>query len=450
MTPRSPPRYTDKKNRATHSHAETYPIQQCFFFVFDACLAPLYHAATASVPPTVSTTSNPTDPVEGEFTRMFGSLKSLGVPTTDVATREGGGGKERNEEQEKEKKKDLGGSAVSRLRQMFERNNSDSKKTASLQARPLPRRIAAVAVSSIGKHEVIEETVAVVAQASVDAAEEPAALDAAAGVQVPAAGTNAVGIAGGGPVAATVAAVPEPVSDAIETAAGQRVTTIAPVPGAGIEGSTYLLSLGSSTLVPDLSFSASPADQMTDDEPDEVAGAAAAADVEQAVGDEASVTLDGVQTEIEPVMLEADVETEQRVSTSEGLVAEEGVVVSAAATDDESGAGKATPVSIESAGEDVEQTAEELASDDMAPAEVDSANPAGASEAVPSESAGGVESVTIQHPPSVVDQVPEVETAASIVEDPSANAVRVVQPRDRRSMLNLVTSSRLLPLSSIS
>lgn len=127
---------------------------------------------------------------------MFGASKSLGVPTTDGIIQEGVGGKEKNEEQEREEKKDLSGSAVSRLRQMFERNKSDSKKRASLEARPLPRPITALAASSTGEHEVIEETAAA-ASVNTDATGDSVALDATAiaGVQVPAAGTKAVEVA---------------------------------------------------------------------------------------------------------------------------------------------------------------------------------------------------------------------------------------------------------------
>lgn len=119
---------------------------------------------------------------------MFSALKSLGVPTTGTDIRDGTGGKEPKEDQEEQQKKDLGGSAVSRLRQMFERNNSDSKKRASLEARPLPRPMAAPAASSIEEHDVIEDTAAV-------AVEEPVALDSTACVQLPASGAKVDGTA---------------------------------------------------------------------------------------------------------------------------------------------------------------------------------------------------------------------------------------------------------------
>eukprot|EP00903_Cladosiphon_okamuranus_P020150 g18499.t1 len=221
-----------------------------------------------------------------------------------------------------------------------------------------------------------------------------------------------VGIAGGGPVTATVA-VPGPVCDAIETTPDQRAPITAPSPGAGIEGSTPLLSLGSITLVPDLSSSASMADHMSDGNPGEISGEAAP-DVDQAARNDLSVTPDNVLAEVDPVMLGADVEPEQRVSTRDGLVAEEGAVVSAAAADDDSAADKAIPVSPESAGVEIELgTALEV---------VGTVSLIADEGAGVTEGAGGAEPVTIQHSPSAVDQVPEVEAAGSVVEDPSVNA----------------------------
>lgn len=149
----------------------------------------MYPAVTASVPPSVSSASN--DPEGGGNSRVFGASKLLGAPTTGASIREGGGGNEKKQQQRQEKTA-IRSSGVSRLRQMFERNNSDSKKRASLEARPLRRPIAAMAVSSIGEHEVVNNTAAIVAPASVDAAVESVSLDATAGVQLPAVGIHAV------------------------------------------------------------------------------------------------------------------------------------------------------------------------------------------------------------------------------------------------------------------
>ena len=174
---------------------------------------------------------------------MFGALKSLGAPTASGNTHGGPGDKEKKEEQEK--KKDLSGSAVTRLRQMFERNNSDSKKRASLEARPLSRPIAALAVSSIGEHEVIKETAAAVAPTSVDAAGESAAPDTTAGMQLLAAGTKAAGSApvvavekttGAGP-----AATPVPTKEAVSSAAEESYMTVA-VAGAEAQDAPSVLA----------------------------------------------------------------------------------------------------------------------------------------------------------------------------------------------------------------
>lgn len=149
-------------------------------------LPPLYPAVTASVPPSGPSTSSPINAEVGGNSRVLGASKPLGVPTTGASIREGGEGQEKKQEQEqRQDKKYFRSSAVSRLREMFERNNSDSKKRASLEARPLPRRMAAMAVSSIGEHEVIKEAAAIVAPASADAADEPVSLDATVRVQTP-------------------------------------------------------------------------------------------------------------------------------------------------------------------------------------------------------------------------------------------------------------------------
>eukprot|EP00752_Nemacystus_decipiens_P015849 g14159.t1 len=153
---------------------------------------------TASVPSSGSTASNPIDPEEKEHSHELVAPNSLGVPTTVASIRSGGGGKETKREEEpqkKQEKEDLGSSAVSRLRQMFERNNSDSKKRGSLEARTIPRPIATMAVSSIREREVIKETAAVVGLVSVGAAEESASLDATASLQLPAVGPQVLEIA---------------------------------------------------------------------------------------------------------------------------------------------------------------------------------------------------------------------------------------------------------------
>lgn len=176
-----------------------------------------------------------------------------------------------------------------------------------------------------------------------------------------------VTMAGGGAVAATVAAVHEPLSDTIETVADELPRTSAPVSGAGIEGRISLPSAVSAILVPDLSSSASMADQMSGGEPAEVVGAVAAA-VEQAAEDQESGTVNDVQAEVKPVALEGETEPEQPVSASEAL-GENNAVPPAAATDGVSGAGEVMPVSTGSAGVEARQTMEALASDDAAPAE---------------------------------------------------------------------------------
>lgn len=132
---------------------------------------------------------------------------------------------------------------------------------------------------------------------------------------------------------------------------------------------------------------------------------------------------------------------------SDSSVEEEDAGVPAADTDDESGAGEAMTVSTESTGADVEQTVKRLVADDMAPAEIDSGSPAGDGTAWSSEGAETVEPVASQLSSSIVDKVSEVEAAASITEDPSANAVSVVQPGDHRSMRNRSIRSSPLLLS---
>lgn len=91
---------------------------------------------------------------------------------------------------EYKKKADRGGSKVSRLRQMFERNNSDKKKRESLEARPLPMPMAALTASPIHKEPKKIEKVAAVAPVDIGAVGKFGAVDATAGVQVPAGGTE--------------------------------------------------------------------------------------------------------------------------------------------------------------------------------------------------------------------------------------------------------------------
>lgn len=191
---------------------------------------------------------------------------------------------------------------------------------------------------------------------------------------------------GGGPDAIAAAAAPEPYSDVIETVADQLELKGAPMSGGGFEGSTLPLSVGCAT-----------------------------------VGDEVSATPQHVQTGVE-----------QPVSASEDLKEAEGAVVSASATDEASGAGEAMPMSTVSVGVEVEQTAEELAGDDTAPAAVDTATPTGDEVPASSESSEGVEPVETQLSSLVVDGLPEIEAVASIVDIPSANTiamVSVMQPR---------------------
>ena len=204
----------------------------------------------------------------------------------------------------------------------------------------------------------------------------------------------------------------------------------APVSGEVVEDSTSPLSTGTTPLVHGLSSSASMADVMSGNEPVEAMEAPVDA-LEQVGGDELPVTLD-VQAAVAQVVPEGETEPEQFVSTSEALVAEEGAGVSAAAGDEQCGIGTATSLSIELADVEVNQTAEALASDDMAPAEVDSTSPAGVGMAVPSASAGGVESVATQLPSLAVDEVPDVDATVWDVQDQAVNTMNMVRAKRRR------------------
>lgn len=199
------------------------------------------------------------------------------------------------------------------------------------------------------------------------------------------------------PAVATVGAVPDAVSDAIEGMIDQPALIDTPLSGVGVEESTSSLSAG-------------------------VASA----------GDDVSATMDGAHAEAERVTLGAEAEPERPVSASMAFL-EDGVGVPAAATDGVSTASEAIPVFTESASVEVEQTVEEVVSDDAPPAEKDMARPAGTDTAGSSEGAGSVEPFTTPLSSVVVGQVPEVEAAAMKVEDSSANEVSVVRPLDHKS-----------------
>ncbi len=174
---------------------------------------PCSAAVPSGLPPSSSAASAPIDPPKGGgFSGVFGGLKALGVPTTGDSTGGGGeaGKEEKAEEQEQEqkpleKKKSFGGSAVSRLRQMFERNNSDSKKKASLEARPLRRPVTSLAAASLGERKPVVGQTAAAEPVKIAANVEFAAVDADANGakkgpdEHPAAGANGAGTA---PVAA--------------------------------------------------------------------------------------------------------------------------------------------------------------------------------------------------------------------------------------------------------
>lgn len=228
-----------------------------------------------------------------------------------------------------------------------------------------------------------------------------------------------VEMAGEGPVEA----VPDAVSDTIEAAINQLAPTGASVSGEGGEDGT-LLSVGSVTLVHGFNNSASEADQMSDSEPVDVVGAAAAG--EQTAGDGFSVTLDIVRDDVERVALEEETEPEQRVSACETLVQEVGAVVPATAigAEGESSAVVSISVSTDWAGVAAEQAVEEVVSGDTAPGEACIASSEGDSTAAgPSESAEGMASGETQPPKLVVDELPEVEPSAAISDDPEAKAV---------------------------
>lgn len=202
-----------------------------------------------------------------------------------------------------------------------------------------------------------------------------------------------VEMAGEGVAVAAAAVVPDGFPDMITTATDQVATIGTLVSGMNVEDSTPSLSAVVAT-----------------------------------AGDQAQVTLDDVRAEVALVTPEEETEPERPGSASDSSVEERDAGLSATAVDGACGAGEATPVSIESACVGVEQTVEELAGDDTAPAEVDSARPAGDGTAWSSEGAETVEPVASQLSSLVVDDVPEVEAAASIPEKTSANAVSVLLP----------------------
>lgn len=230
-----------------------------------------------------------------------------------------------------------------------------------------------------------------------------------------------------------------PVSDAIEEVTGEPAPTVVPVSGGDGEGSSSPLPMGATTLVQSLSSPVCPGDHMPDMDP--VSSLEASAAVEHLTGDEVPVTLNDVRVEVERVTPEAGTKSEHPGLAGEALVQED-AVVSAVATDGESGAGGVMPPLTEVAGVQVEQAAGELGRYDTVLAEVDTASPAGDDTADSSDCAGSVEPVATQTTSLVVEGVPEVEAATSIVEDPSTTAVSIIRPGDNAFML--LTSSEFL------
>ncbi|CAM9219947.1 unnamed protein product, partial [Ectocarpus fasciculatus] len=166
----------------------------------------------SSEPSSSSSASSPVHLDGGTFSRVFGALKAAGVPTDGDSSTEVGdekeqddeagkdekdeeeaqeekGENEKEEEQPKEEEtEDLGSSAVSRLRQMFER--SDGKKRARLEAGPIPGQ----AVSTIGEPAGEDED----AGATVSPQASPKAGSNSAGEET----ANAAGLAAEGPAEA--------------------------------------------------------------------------------------------------------------------------------------------------------------------------------------------------------------------------------------------------------
>lgn len=152
-------------------------------------------------------------------------------------------------------------------------------------------------------------------------------------------------------------AVADAVPDTIEAGTDRLAPPAAPVLGEGGDDSTSRESVDSSALVHGVSADATAVvDQMSDGELVEVARVTAAADIQQAAGDEMSATLDNVPAEV--VVIVGETEPEQRISASEAL-AENGAVVPAVAADGESGAAISAKAGVEA-----EQTVGERVSDD--------------------------------------------------------------------------------------
>ncbi|CAM9553288.1 unnamed protein product, partial [Ectocarpus sp. 13 AM-2016] len=175
--------------------------------------------------PALSSSSSAPSPVHldggAAFSRVFGALKAAGVATDgDSSTEmgdekeqddEAGKGEEEEEEDEEEEeegeeeedeeeeeeqpkgeeKEDLGSSAVSRLRQMFER--SDGKKRAILEADPIPGQ----AVSTIGESAGEDEAAGEAAGATGSPQASPKAVSKSAEAEA----ANAAGLAAEGPAA---------------------------------------------------------------------------------------------------------------------------------------------------------------------------------------------------------------------------------------------------------
>ena len=213
-----------------------------------------------------------------------------------------------------------------------------------------------------------------------------------------------VDMAGEGPIVPTAAAVPDAVPDVVDTAT-ECAAIGAPMSAMGCEDSPPSVSVGVA-----------------------------------AAGDEVSATLKNVQAEVEPVASAEEPETARSVSISDGLVEEDGAAVLAAATDGETGAGEALPVSTKLAVVDVERATDGLVGGDVT-------TPAGDDTAGSVEGAGSAEAVATALSSLVVEEVPEVEAAASLMENESADVVvSVVRPRDDNTMRK--DSKRSGPLSS--
>ncbi|CAM9559665.1 unnamed protein product, partial [Ectocarpus sp. 8 AP-2014] len=157
--------------------------------------------------PEPSSSSSAPSPVHldggAAFSRMFGALKAAGVATDgDSSTEMGDEKKQEHEDEEEEEeeeeeqpkgeeKDDLGSSAVSRLRQMFER--SDGKKRAILEAGPIPGQ----AVSTIGESAGEDEAAGEAAGATGSPRASPKDGSNSAEEE----GANAAGLAADGPAA---------------------------------------------------------------------------------------------------------------------------------------------------------------------------------------------------------------------------------------------------------